>query len=268
VSIPRGDRTGRARVGAATTIPAVSEVHDRRARSFDGVADAYRRARPTYPSAAVAWVLEMAPGRRVVDLAAGTGKLTQVLVSEGADVVAVEPLDRMRAALEQTVPGVRALAGTAEQIPLPDASADAVFAAQAFHWFDGPRALEEIARVLVPGGVAGLLWNLRDDRVAWVAELTHALGGAGDVLAGSGGRWIDHPRFAGVERAEFPNPEPFDRARLLEWAQSTSSIATLAPAERDEALARIGRLADEHPDLRGRERFTMPYVTVAVRAHT
>jgi SAM-dependent methyltransferase len=246
----------------------VSEVHDRRARSFDGVADAYRRARPTYPATAVAWVLEIAPGRRVVDLAAGTGKLTQVLVADGADVVAVEPLDRMRAALEQTVPGVRALAGTAELIPLPDASADAVFVAQAFHWFDAPRALDEIARVLVPGGVLGLLWNLRDDRVAWVAELTHALGGAGDVLVGSGGRWIDHPRFAGVERREFPNAEPFDRARLVEWARSTSSIATLAPAEREAALDRIARLPDEHPDLRGRQRFTMPYVTVAVRAHT
>jgi SAM-dependent methyltransferase len=246
----------------------VSEADDRRARSFDGVADAYRRARPTYPVAAVQWVLEAAPGPRVVDLAAGTGKLTQVLVAEGADVVAVEPLDRMRAALEQTVPGVRSLAGTAEQIPLPAASADAVLVAQAFHWFDGPRALEEIARVLVPGGVVGLLWNLRDDRVAWVAELTRALGGAGDVLAGSSGRWIDHPRFAGVERREFPNPEPFDRARLLEWAQSTSSIATLAPSEREEALGRIGRLADEHPDLGGRDRFTMPYVTVAIRAHT
>jgi hypothetical protein len=88
------------------------------------------------------------------------------------------------------------------------------------------------------------------------------------VLAGSGGRWIDHPRFAGVERREFPNPELFDRARLLEWARSTSSIATLAPSEREEALGRIGRLADEHPDLRGRDRFTMPYVTVAIRAHT
>ena len=246
----------------------MSEVHDRRARSFDAVADAYRSARPTYPAAAVAWVLEIAHGRRVVDLAAGTGKLTQVLVAEGADVVAVEPLDRMRAALRQTVPAVRALAGTAEQIPLPDASADAVFVAQAFHWFDAPRALDEIARVLVPGGTLGLLWNLRDDRVAWVAELTRALGGAGDVLAGSAGRWIDHPRFAGVERREFPNPEPFDRARLVEWARSTSSIATLAPAEVEAALERIGRLADEHPDLRGRKRFTMPYVTVAVRAHT
>jgi SAM-dependent methyltransferase len=248
----------------------VSEVHDRRARSFDGVADAYRRARPTYPAAAVAWVLAIAPGRRVVDLAAGTGKLTQVLVSEGADVVAVEPLDRMRAALEQTVPGIRALAGTAEQIPLPDGSADAVFAAQAFHWFDAPRALDEIARVLVPGGAVGLLWNLRDDRVAWVAELTRALGGAGDVL---GSHELDdepirHPRFAGVERREFPNPEPFDRARLVEWARSTSSIATLDPAGREAALGEVGRLADEHPDLRGRRRFTMPYVTVAVRAHT
>lgn len=249
----------------------MSEVHDRRARSFDGVADAYRRARPTYTPAVVAWVLEIAPGRRVVDLAAGTGKLTQVLVSEGTDVVAVEPLDRMRAALEETVPGVRALAGTAEQIPLPDAAADAVFVAQAFHWFDAPRALDEIARVLVPGGAVGLLSNVRDDRVAWVAELTRALGGAGDVLRGSRDLADEpsrHPRFAGVERREFPNPERFDRARLVEWARSTSSIATLAPAERDAALDRIGRLADEHPDLRGRQRFTMPYVTVAVRAHT
>lgn len=256
---------------AATTIRGMSEVDDRRARSFDGVADAYRRARPSYPAAAVAWVLESAPGRRVVDLAAGTGKLTEVLVAAGAEVVAVEPLDRMRAGLAVTVPGVPALAGTAERIPLPDTSADAVFVAQAFHWFDAARALAEIARVLVPGGVVGLLWNLRDERVAWVAELTRALGGAGDVLSDAhelGHEWIDQPRFSGVERREFPNPERFDRARLVEWALSTSSVATLAPAERKVALERVGRLADEHPELRGRERFTMPYVTVALRAHT
>ena len=249
----------------------MSEADDRRARSFDGVADAYRRARPSYPAGAVAWVLESAPGRRVVDLAAGTGKLTEVLVAAGAEVVAVEPLDGMRAGLALTVPGVPALAGTAERIPLPDASADAVFVAQAFHWFDGPRALAEIARVLVPGGVIGLLWNLRDERVAWVAELTRALDGAGDVLSNArelGDGWVDNPHFGGVERREFPNPESFDRARLVEWALSTSSVATLAPAEREAALLRVGRLADEHPDLRGRERFTMPYVTVALRAHT
>jgi ubiquinone/menaquinone biosynthesis C-methylase UbiE len=242
---------------------------DQRARSFDGVADAYLRARPSYPAAAVEWVLERAPGRRVVDLAAGTGKLTQVLVAAGAEVVAVEPLENMRSALGRTLPGVRALAGTAEAIPLPDASADAVMVAQAFHWFDAQAALAEIARVLVPGGVLGLLWNLRDERVGWVAELTLALGGPGDVLSRSrdlsSGPLPDR-RYSAREQREFPNPEPFNRERLIEWALSTSSVATLAPPEREETLAAIGRLADEHPGLRGRDRFTMPYVTVVVRA--
>jgi ubiquinone/menaquinone biosynthesis C-methylase UbiE len=126
------------------------------ARSFDRVAGAYRRARPSYPAAAVEWALEAAPGRRVVDLAAGTGKLTEVLVAAGADVVAVEPLANMRAELERALPSVRALDGSAERIPLPGGSADAVLVGQAFHWFDGPAALAEIARVLVPGGALGL----------------------------------------------------------------------------------------------------------------
>ncbi len=239
------------------------------ARSFDRVADAYGRARPSYPAAAVDWVLERAPGRRVVDLAAGTGKLTQVLVSAGAAVIAVEPLDNMRAALEASLPGVPALAGTAEQMPLADESADGVLVGQAFHWFDAPRALAEVARVLVPGGVLGLVWNVRDDAVAWVAELTEALHGAGDVLSASrtiGDDPISDPRFTHGERREFANPVRFDRARLVEWATSTSSIATLEPVQREAALMRIGRLADEHPDLRGKDTFTMPYVTAAVRA--
>lgn len=247
----------------------MAERRHEHARSFDRVADAYRRARPSYPAAAVDWVLARAPGRRVVDLAAGTGKLTQVLVSAGAEVTAVEPLDNMRAALEESLPGVTTLAGTAEQMPLADESADGVFVGQAFHWFDAPRALAEIARVLVPGGVLGLVWNVRDDAVAWVAELTEALHGAGDVLSASrtiGYEPISDPRFTRDERREFANPVRFDRARLVEWATSTSSIATLEPVEREAALRRIGRLADEHPDLRGKDTFTMPYVTAAVRA--
>ncbi len=253
----------------ATTISPMPDADDRPARSFDGVADAYLRARPSYPAAAVEWVLERAPGRRVVDLAAGTGKLTQVLVAAGADVTAVEPLPNMRAHLERAVPGVPALDGTAEAIPVAGGSADAVLVAQAFHWFEADRALREIARVLVPGGVLGLLWNLRDERVAWVAELTAALGGAGDVLARSrllAEAPVRHPAFTDVERAEFANPEPFDRARLLEWAASTSSVATLAGPRRDEVLGRIGQIADEHPGLRGRSEFAMPFVTVVVRA--
>ncbi len=252
-----------------TTMPPMSDGDDRPARSFDGVADAYQRARPSYPAAAVGWVLERAPGRRAVDLAAGTGKLTQVLVAAGAEVTAVEPLPNMRAQLERTLPGLSALEGSAEAIPLGSGSADAVLVAQAFHWFEADRALREIARVLVPGGVLGLLWNLRDERVPWVAALTAALDGAGDVLARSrqlAAAPLHHPAFTDVEREEFPNPEPFDRARLVEWAASTSSVATLTPPERERTLAAIGRLADEHPDLRGVASFTMPYVTVVVRA--
>jgi ubiquinone/menaquinone biosynthesis C-methylase UbiE len=239
------------------------------ARSFDRVAGVYQRARPSYPPAAVEWVLETAPGRRVVDLAAGTGKLTEVLVEAGADVVAVEPLANMRAELERALPSVRALDGAAERIPLPDGSADAVLVAQAFHWFDRPAALAEIARVLVPGGALGLVWNLRDDSVPWVAELTAALRGAGDVVAESRSiaeRPLESERFTAVERREFPNPVPFDRTRLREWASSTSRIAVLPEAEREQALDDVVRVADEHPALANWRTFDMPFVAVVVRA--
>ena len=247
----------------------VSDSHAEQARSFDRVAGAYQSARPSYPAAAVEWVLDAAPGRRVVDLAAGTGKLTEVLVAAGADVTAVEPLANMRAELEKALPAVRAMDGTAERMPLPDGSADAVFVGQAFHWFDAPAALAEIARVLVPGGALGLVWNLRDERVPWVAELTAALRGAADVLSVSRGiseRPLESDRFTALERREFPNPVSFDRARLREWAASTSRIAVLPEAEREAALDGVVRLADAHPALANRQTFDMPFVALAVRA--
>ena len=246
------------------------DLQRQRARSFGAVADIYERARPSYPAAAVEWLLEPAPGRDVVDLAAGTGKLTRVLVAAGCRVTAVEPLEGMRAQLEAAVPEAHAVEGSAEAIPVPDASADAVLVAQAFHWFDAPRALDEIARVLRPGGVLGLLWNLRDDSVAWVKALSDAMGDPPDVMSVSRRTGAEpaaqHPMFTAVERRELPNPERFTRERLREWTASTSSIAIMEPEARERVLAAVDALADSHPDIRGRPVFSMPYVTICVRA--
>ena len=222
-----------------TTMPPMSDGDDRPARSFDGVADAYQRARPSYPAAAVGWVLERAPGRRVVDLAAGTGKLTQVLVAAGAEVTAVEPLPNMRARSSARSPACRRSTVRPRRSRSRSGSADAVLVAQAFHWFEADRALREIARVLVPGGVLGLLWNRAMSgcrgwplsRPPCTAPATCSPGRASSLRAAA--RSGLHP----LERREFPNPVPFDRARLVEWATSTSSIATLAPAKREAALA-------------------------------
>ena len=139
-------------------------IREQAARGFQRGADAYERGRPGYPPEAVKWLwleLRLEPGRTVVDVAAGTGKLTRELVSSGATVIAVEPVPAMRAVLEGVVPDATALAGTAEALPLDDASVDALVVAQAFHWFDGPAAVSEFHRVLRPGGRLGLIWNRR-----------------------------------------------------------------------------------------------------------
>jgi SAM-dependent methyltransferase len=250
----------------------VDEITQRRAKVFGDVAAAYQRARPTYPMAAVEWMLGPAPGRQVLDLAAGTGKLTGVLLEAGAEVTAVEPLPGMRAELSAAHPGATVLEGSAEHIPLEDASRDAVLVAQAFHWFDPPRALDEMARVLRGGGVVGLCWNLRDDSVDWVAALTDVLGGAGDTVSALQEEFEEeepleqHALFRDVQRGAFPNPLPFSRERLRDWASSTSSVAILEPADRQKVFEAIDRLCDEHPALRGRETFDLPFVTGCVRA--
>ncbi len=149
-------------------------VHHAAAQGFGAAAEAYQRARPDYPAVLADWLhdeLDLAPGRVVVDLGAGTGKFTPFLRATGARVVAVEPVEAMRAALVAAHPDVEALAGEAERLPLADASVDAIVCAQSFHWFARPAALAEMRRVLKPGGALGLVWNVRDARVAWVATL-------------------------------------------------------------------------------------------------
>lgn len=231
------------------------------ATSFGAAASAYERGRPPYPASAVDWLV---PGeaRRVLDLGAGTGKLTQLLAARGHDVTAVEPLAEMREQL--VVPDVEVLDGSAEKIPLADNSVDAVVVAQAWHWFDPAVASAEIARVLVPGGTVGLVWNIRDHTEPWVAELDR-------VLHRHARQEIDtRPQlatpFGEVERLEVRWEHPLTRAELLDMVASRSYVITMPADDRAELMHQVGELVDSHLDLRGRKKFTMPYVTYCTRA--
>lgn len=208
-----------------------------------------------------------AGARRVLDLGAGTGKLTAGLAARGLEVTAVEPSDEMRGALrEALVPRdrVRVLAGAAEAIPLRDATVDAVLVAQAWHWVDPARAVPEVARALRPGGRLGLVWNTRDDRVPWVARLSALLDGSPEHLD------ADHtsirPPFGPVERFDTTWTQELAPADLIELVASRSYVITLDEADRVALLARVRALIDEHPAFAGRERIELPYVTRCARA--
>jgi SAM-dependent methyltransferase len=234
------------------------------AMSFGAVADAYERGRPPYPAEAIDWLLP-AGATRVLDLGAGTGKLTRQLVSRGLDVVAVEPLQAMREQLASSVSGVAVRAGSAEQIPLADGSVDAVLVAQAWHWVDPPRAVPEVARVLAPGGQLSLVWNLRDEQEDWVAILSRILHDPGERDEDRT-RGITSPPFGPVQRHTVRWAHRISRAGLLDLVSSRSYIATMPAGRRDRVLAEVGQLADIHPALAGRDEFLLPYVTECFRA--
>jgi SAM-dependent methyltransferase len=226
-------------------------IHPTAATGFARAAGAYDRARPEYPAGAIAWAagrLGLGPASVVVDLAAGTGKLTRGLTDLGFEVVAVEPVDEMRAALERAAPDARAVAGTAEAIPLPDDSADAVTVGQAFHWFDGPRALAEIDRVLRPGGALALFWNRRDmgspvhRAVSEIIEPHHR-----DEPRHRANAW--RASFAGeeLEEAEFAFAVTQDADALVDRVASTSFVANLPDAERARVLGRVREIAAAGP---------------------
>ena len=230
--------------------------------AFADVAGAYERGRPGYPDDAVRWLVGDAPAD-VVDLGAGTGKLTRSLVAHGHRVTAVEPLDEMRGELVGVLPGVRALVGRAEAIPLPAASADVVASAQAFHWFDHDNALPEIARVLRPEGHIALVWNSRDDRDPWMARLSAVIGNESiqesdvvPVLDASG-------LFGAVETAAFTFQQVLDRDGLLDLVLSRSYLAKLPAPERQPVLDAVAALYDETA---GPEGALLAYVTECFRA--
>lgn len=242
-----------------------------RRRSFGSAAREYDAHRPSYPDAAIDWALAplRSPAGRLLDLAAGTGKLTASLVRRpGAEVVAVEPDEHMLAVLRERLPGVRALAGSAESIPLPDASVDAVLVGQAFHWFDPARAGDELARVLRPGGVLAGLWNYEDDSEAWVAGLVQVTSLDRRVPGVSqGGRrpraMLEHESFDEGERREFTHSRRLTADSLIATLGTHSWALISSLEEREEVFARVRGYLAGRPELG--EEFDMPLRTVTVR---
>lgn len=240
-----------------------AETKARRAASFDEVADAYERARPGYPGEAVRW-LAGEPPRDVLDLGAGTGKLTRSLVALGHRVTAVEPLAGMREQLVRVVPGTTALEGAAERIPVADASFDVVTVAQAFHWFDHDLALPEIARVLRPGGALALVWNMRDESEPWAAELGALMGGGsfGGVRTAETALGASE-LFGTVEHARFAHEQLLDETSLRDLVLSRSYCAIGSEDERAEVLERVSALFAAHA-VDGA--LSLPYATACYRA--
>ncbi|WP_394614302.1 class I SAM-dependent methyltransferase [Lentzea sp. JNUCC 0626] len=212
------------------------DLHARRADSFGAQAEAYAEHRPDYPVAAIRWALEpLGTTERldVLDLAAGTGKLTSVLCAEGHRVTAVEPNEQMLSELVRRVHGVRALPGHAEHIPVPDHTVDAVFVGTAFHWFDQEKALPEIARVLKPGGVLAAMWVEPDTDVEWLRELEQASLSSVESQRHDPVDIMRHPSFSPEERAKFPHVHPRESPEaVVAWINTHSRILVIDEVER------------------------------------
>jgi SAM-dependent methyltransferase len=230
--------------------------------AFAEVAGAYERGRPEYPEEAVRWLAGDEP-RDVVDLGAGTGKLTRALVTLGHRVTAIEPLPEMLELIPANAPGAFAMLGSAEVIPLPDALADVVTCAQSFHWFDHAEALPEIARILRPGGRLAFVWNSRDDREPWVARLSSLIGSESVTRDESDAPVAESGLFGPIEKAQFEFEQSLDRETLLDLVLSRSYCAKLPPDERTPILEAVGELYDEIADQEG---IRLPYVTECFRA--
>ncbi|MGW5644329.1 class I SAM-dependent methyltransferase [Saccharopolyspora sp. NPDC003752] len=249
----------------------------RHASSFGVAATAYAAHRPDYAQAAVRWALdEPAPGLRVLDLGAGTGKLTATLVAVGADVTAVEPDPAMLTELRRALPDVRALPGSAEAIPLPAASVDAVLAGNAMHWFDMAVAGPEIARVLVPGGILAGLWNVMDDRVDWVAGLARVSGSAAIGPRDTPTSWRVETadahlpktggaaRFGSPEQAEFPHGQRRTADSLVATLATRAGMLVMPEQEQEITLGRIRAFLAGKPETADGE-FTLPMLTCVLR---
>jgi len=235
---------------------------DSAALSFGAIAEIYDRGRPSYPEEAARW-LTGEPRSRVLELGAGTGKLTEPLVALGHDVIATEPSDRMAAFIPARAPRAHVMLARAEQLPLADQSVDIVVSAQAFHWFDHDTALTEIARVLKPGGSLALVWNMRDERIPWVRRLgriidsqEHLVPHALDALNAC--EW-----FGEIETETFRIWQPLRRPELHDLVLSRSAISVLSPEAQQQKLDEVDALYEDYG--RGPDGMLLPYLTECYR---
>ncbi|HZT95199.1 MAG TPA: class I SAM-dependent methyltransferase [Chloroflexota bacterium] len=241
----------------------------RKAWSTDESARRYERSRPGYAAEAVEFLqstLGIGPGVRVLDIGAGTGKLTRQLVETGAAVTAVEPLDEMRRHFSTILPGVPILPGTAESIPLPDHSFDIAVSGQAWHWFEPYPAAREAARVLVPRGRLALLWNEHDESIEWVRELsalrTRARLKSPSHVEGSWRRpFAEDSSWKPLEAVRFRHLHRLSLDALVERVLSSSVFAALPPDEQRQVDAEVRAMLDHDPATRGRQEVDLPYVT-------
>ena len=243
-------------------------VHDVAASGFDAQADAYERARPSYPPDAVAWFVEhlqLEPGTTAVDLAAGTGKFTRLLAPSGAELIAVEPVEGMARVLRATAPGVPLVSSTAEALPFEAASLDAVTVAQAFHWFDADVAFAELHRVLRPGGRVGLVWNARDRTVDWVNDVWSILDRVEKRAPWRAhDQWHDsalgdRPGFGPLHEATFHHVQLQSPDDVVERVRSVSHVAVLPAPDQELVLDEVRTLLASNPATQDRDVLAIPY---------
>lgn len=244
-------------------------IHEKAAVGFDRAGDSYERGRPEYPQDAIDFLvktLQIEPTSTVVDLGAGTGKFTKLLTQSKATVIAVEPVEGMRKKFQSLYPGIKILSGTAEDIPMEDNSVDAVIAAQAFHWFNGPAAVREIHRVLKPNGKIGLIWNARDESLAWVAELTKIIdpheGGAPRYKTMNWKNAFDETNlFSRLQLQHFSYNQVGTVATVVDRIGSISFISALSEVDKQKVLTQVRNLVQTHPDTKSRSEVKLPYRT-------
>ena len=243
-------------------------VHEVAEEGFGREAETYERVRPSYPADAVAWLVDglgLEPGRVVLDVAAGTGKFTRLLVPSGATVLAAEPVDGMRRRFLAAVPGVPVIGAVAEALPVARGALDAITVAQAFHWFDADRAFDEFARVLQLGGRVGLIWNARDRSSDWVNEVWSIMDRVEKRAP-----WRDHEHwrdsalgarsaFGPLHAETFRHEQSISPEGVVDRIASVSHVAVLPPAERERVLDEVRGVLTHHPDTRSSSDLRIPY---------